>query len=636
MKGFGIPAAALLLVLLGGAAAYPVDGQAAEAAAASRDQADAFLYQAEALRAAGDTDGAGSLAASALELAPGYSEALYLAARIEAGQRPSTRLAVDHLREALGNATWSRTDPVAADQLLTGLLIRTGELAPARKAAERLAAARSEDPENFILLARAYERSGATAAAVATAGTALKRFPKSDDLRLLGARLLQKQGRNAEAAALVRTGLQIHSAAPGLLLAAAGLEIDRVRRIAAIEQYVAAGGTDPLSAVLGMEAVALRQRKKYVDLFISQAGLSRQDLLPRALDAVKGSADLAQRLRGEMARYTGNRDLDSDSDGAWEDRWTFENGAIVRWIREPAQDGRAQYAAEFRAGLPTSLEIGEPTGSVTRFTFSRYPSLETVELPGEGTYSLVPYTIQCIFLRPDFAASIPGAAPRIASRLTVPAADVLRRGAFQLVQFAADGVTVIRRIDLAGGQRVFMEESSAGDGVLDHRVWYSRGQPQRGARALLRDGVFQVTETWKDGKLAEEAVDTSGDGIPDYRETYVPALVKSWDFNGDGKDDSREYAAPGGRSVRELSTRLNGVFDVKVVSRGTRIVSVSRGAERLPVVPDDSRGVTWIGRAAPAAGKPDLALQDGIQVIGGSTYLVFRIGDAVYAEALGE
>jgi tetratricopeptide (TPR) repeat protein len=509
MKNIHLSLFVSVFLLVAGEAAHPQAGGTTDTATASEAQADAFLSQAEALLVSGDTAGEGSLAAAALELAPGYSEALYMSARLDAGNRPATHAAMDHLRTALRSATWRRTDPVAADQLLTGLLIRTGQLGEARKAAARLVALRPEDPQNSILLSSALDRAGAASAAQRTAADALRRFPLNDELRLLDARLLQRQGRSAEAAAIVRTGLLLSPASPDLLLASAGLDIDRARRIAEIDQYVASGGHDPLSAVLGMESVSVSKRRKYLDLFISQNGLSRQDLVSRAIDALRGSSDLSARLRGELARYTGDRDLDADSDGAWEDRWTFENGRIMQWIREPAQDGVAQYAAEFRDGVPGSLEVRTQTG-VMRLTFSRYPSVEKAALPGEGTYSLVPFTIQCAFLRPDFAAAPPGTATPIAQRLTIPSADQLRRGAFQLVQYAPDGVTPVRRIDLAGGQRVFMEESSSGDGVFDHRVWYLHGQPQRGTRSLLHDGVFQVTEKWRDGKLAEEPVDTSG------------------------------------------------------------------------------------------------------------------------------
>jgi hypothetical protein len=227
-------------------------------------------------------------------------------------------------------------------------------------------------------------------------------------------------------------------------------------------------------------------------------------------------------------------------------------------------------------------------------------------------------------------------APRIAAKITIPGAELLRKGSYQREEFAPDGVTPVRRTDLAGGQPVFMEESTAGDGVYDHRVWYARGQPERGGRSLSHDGVFQVTETWKNGRLAAEVVDTDGDGTPDYRETYGANPVKSWDFNEDGRDDSREYDQPDGLHVRELSTKMDGTFDLKIVARGPRIVGFTRGGAPVPVVPDDPRGVTWIGQPAPGAGKPDLALPDGLQTMEGRQYLVFRLAGIVYVEAVQE
>jgi hypothetical protein len=365
-------------------------------------------------------------------------------------------------------------------------------------------------------------------------------------------------------------------------------------------------------------------------------GLSRQDLVGRAMDAAKGSGDLTARLRDALLAYTGNRDLDADSDGFWEDRWVFDAGKVVRWIHEPAQDGVPQYEAVFADGRPLSLAVRDAAGNLTRFFYSRYPFVEKADLPGEGTLFIVPYTLQCVFLRPDFAAGPQGMAPRMAAKPSFPGADVLRKGSYQRVEYAADGVTPVRRTDLAAGQPVFMEESTAGDGVYDHRVWYSRGQPERGARSLSHDGVFQVTETWKNGRLAAEAVDTDGDGTPDYHETYGTQTVKSWDFNEDGRDDSREYDQPDGTHVRELSTKMDGTFDLKIVSRGPRIVSFTRGGAPVPVVTDDPRGVTWIGQPAPAGGAPDLGLPDGLQTIAGRQYLMFRVAGIVYAEAMQE
>ncbi len=527
------------------------------------------------------------------------------------------------------------TDPVTADQLLTELLLRTGQLAEARKAAERLTALRPEDPQSFILRARAEDKAGRTSEELRTLTNALARFPLSEDLRLASARLIQRQGRRAEALALLGTGLRLHPDSLPLLLASADMETDRVKKVSDVDQYISKGGGDPLGPVLGMEAVPVAQRRKYLDLFLAKGGLSRQDLVGRAMDAVKGNGALAASLRDSLRQYSGNRDLDADSDGFWEDRWVFSNGKIVRWIREPAQDGVAQYTGEFRDGRPASLALRDSTGNVTQLTYSRYPFLEKAALPGEGTLMLVPYTIPCAFLRPDYASVPDFIPPRIAAKFSVPSSQVLRRGAYQLDEFAADGFTPIRRVDLDSGRRVFMEESSAGNGVLDHRVWYARGQPERGARSLTGDGVFQVKETWKDGRLSAESIDTNGDGVPNYRQTYGAVSMKAWDFNENGRDDSREYEMPDGTRLRELSTKMNGVFDLRIVSRGNRIVSLTRGGASVPIVPDARRGVTWIGQPA-ASGLPDLSFPDGVQTIAGSRYFVFRTAGVVYAEAVQE
>jgi hypothetical protein len=502
--------------------------------------------------------------------------------------------------------------------------------------AEKLTAARPDDPQNFILLSRVHYRAGNTAAEQKILVDALKRFPQNEEIRLAEVRLLQRQGRSAEASAIVHTGLQLLPDSPSLLLASAGLEIDRSKKLSDVDRYLSQGGSEPLGPLMGMEAVPVRQRAKYLDLFISRGGLSRQELVARAVDAAKGNSGLSASLRDALGRYSGVRDLDADADGYWEERWVFENGKVVRWIREPSQDGVAQYAAEFRDGRPVSFSSRDSSGRITELTYSGYPSLEKAALPGEGTYLLVPYAMQFPFLRPDFASVPNGIAPRAAIKLTLPTADALRRGSYQLEQYAPDEVTPVRRIQLSAGVSVFMEESSAGDGVLDHRIWYSHGLPERGARSLSRDGVFQITESWKNGRLAAEAVDTDGNGTPDYRVTYGATPQKSWDFNEDGRDDSREYQAADGTSVREFATKLDGRFDLKIATRGARVVSFTRGGVQVPVVPDAPRGVTWIGRPAPGTGVPDATQADGIQTIGARRYLVFRLAGVLYAEAVEE
>jgi tetratricopeptide (TPR) repeat protein len=616
---------------------WPLCAQGVDGAALTgpRAQAEAFLAQARSWMSEGDLPRASSLASLALEMDPNYSECLYLLARVESADRTSTRAAIDHLRKAVRSATWIATDPLQADQLLTELLIRTGQVTEARKVAERLTFLRPEDPRNFVLLARADGKAGATQAERQTLTDALARFPSNDDTRLAAARLLQRQGHIDEASVLVRTGLQFHPDSPPLLLASAEFETDRAKRLSKVELFLAQGGADPLAAVLGMEAAPTGQRRKYLDLFLSAGGLSRQLLVARAVNAVKGNESLVATLQDSLKRYSGNRDLDADSEGLWEDRWVFDNGKVTRWIREPALDGVAQYEAEFKDGRPATFAFRDSAGKITQLTYSSYPFVERAKLPGERTLMLEPNSIHCFFLSPDFAHEPAYDAPRILPKISVPSPEALRHGAYQLEEFEADGHTVIRRVDFASGQPVFMEESTFGDGVLDHRVWYSGGQPERAVRSLRGDGVFQVKEAWKSGRLSVEAIDTNGDGIPDYRQSYDAILMKGWDFKEDGNDVIREYEMPDGTFERDLSTNMNGIFDLRIVFLAHRIVSFTKNGAKVPIVTDAPRGVTWIGQP-PHSGVPNKSLTDCTQAIAGRLYFIFRFAGVVYAEAVQE
>jgi hypothetical protein len=265
--------------------------------------------------------------------------------------------------------------------------------------------------------------------------------------------------------------------------------------------------------------------------------------------------------------------------------------------------------------------------------YSRYPFIESAAIAPGSTYLLVPYTTQCAFLQSGWTGSA-GLAPRIAARFVTPSISKLREASYRLEERAADGRTLLRRSDLSRGRLVYMEEDADNDGILDHRVWYVNGSAVRGERSLAANDGFPVKETWKDGALASEAIDTDGDGTVDFRQTFGPHAMKSWDYNEDGKDDSREYRGANGTLVREISTALNGVFDLRISYEGARIVSVTRAGAPIPVSRDAARGVTWIGLPAVAGAVPDTALPDGAQTLGGREYLVFHHEGIAYAEAV--
>jgi hypothetical protein len=183
------------------------------------------------------------------------------------------------------------------------------------------------------------------------------------------------------------------------------------------------------------------------------------------------------------------------------------------------------------------------------------------------------------------------------------------------------------------GQRLYLEEDADGDGGVDHRLWYEAGRPVRGVRDLAGDGVFEAVETWTDGALARLSVDTDGDGRVDYTETYRPAAARLWDYDQDGRDDSRETADGKGGTVREFSTRADGRFDLRILFRDGAIVEVRRDGRVVAATTDAARGVTWIG-PVPKSAVVDASAPEGYRTFGGREYLLFRHGPVVYVEAL--
>lgn len=532
---FFIVPAALVLLSLG---TVPLSSQARGRDEAARNQADAFLEQADLALASGSSAQALALIASALELSPDYSEALYLRARVERADRSSTLAAIADLRLALKRGTWKTTDPSAAEQLLAEILLRGGRPAEARTLLERLSAAHPEDSRNALLLARTFAKSRDAARERRVLSDAAVRFPLVDDFRLLFSALLDGQGRRAEARNVIAVGLKVHPDSLPLLLAAARLARDAKAKVAAVDLYVGKGGTDPLSAVLALEA-SPRDRQKYLDLFLSQGGLGRQDLVDRVTAAVRGSKELARSLQSALTVFTGPRDLDGDGDGFWEDRWVFDKGGVTDWVREPAQDGVAQFSARFVQGEPTSFTYTPRPGVQAALQFSGYPFIESAtEKPG-GTLFLVPYTLQCVFLRPAGRGELAGVAPRIAARIQAPTLEQLQKAAYRREEYARDGVTLVRRSELSRGQKLYVEEDTDGDGRLDHRLWFVDGLPARGERSLTGDGIFPIKETWRAGKLVGEAVDT--DIHDEYR---APSRVGfDADYSGQGGVVVRDFAA---------------------------------------------------------------------------------------------
>jgi tetratricopeptide (TPR) repeat protein len=612
------PGAVVLVIALVAIGGAPIEAQerAPEAAAA-------WLDQARMLFASGALSQADDFASRALEFFPDWSDARYLRARIALANRATTRQGIAELSAALQAASWTSVDPEEAAAALGDVLVRTRQYAEAIRTLSGVVSRRPELPAPLLALARAHERSGAPGQALAEAQLGWRLFPSESGFPVLASGILDAQGKRVQARALIREALALRPTDPALLLRDAELESDPARRIEAADRYLAGGGRDPLAAALGMEAsrAASAPASKYLEQFIADGGLGREDLLERASLAVAEDAALVRTLGDSQRSFAGDRTLDADGDGWWEQLWRYRGGELTEWTLDENQDGVPELVETFASGAPASIEFRPQPDVTYTASYDRYPYVTQVAEEGPSgarTWLLAPATLSIPFL----AEGRP---------LTPTPAEVRRMARRQEERNAGGGV--VRTVWLNAGVPAYMEEDTTGDGRVDHKLWYVNGVPDHGLRDLTGNGTFPVRESWRDGKLASEVVDTNGDGRPDYEELYSPTPMRLWDYDEDGRWDSRQYSSGGGTTIREISTKLDSVFDVRVVFRAGRIAEITRSGKPLLAAADSSRGVTWIGAAARGA-IPDPAGPDGLRFVGGKGYLLFRFEGTTYLEEL--
>jgi tetratricopeptide (TPR) repeat protein len=609
----------------------------AQSSSSAPGQADAYLAQARRALESGSAESAREMIETALVLAPDDSEALYLRAVANQGDRARTRGVRDDLVRALAAGRWRRTDPGDADLALADILLRTSVLADAQPVLDRLAREKPEDPRTRLLAARLQAKKGAAAGEQNALADGILRFPRVEGFPLSLSRSLERSGKVSAARNVVATALKELPDSLPLLLRAAELETNPDRRLKAVDLYLSRTGADPLAPLLALEARP-KNAAKYLALVLELGGLARADIVERAFRVAAGRKDLSATLAGALARFSGFRDLDQDGDGLYDERWEFSAGEVVRWVRDRDQDGVPELEADFQKGEPVVLRTEAVGASRLAYKYSRYPWLHSVSETSVGLTRaslLTPFLLSAAFLDSVRAGTgtAAGMAPRTHSRVTLPAREQLAGATWRTEERSEDGGVLVRRLDSVKGTTTYMEEDLDRDGRIDHRLWYENGSPVRGARDLTGDGIFEATETWKDARLWRDAVDTDGSGIPDYAEVFGAEPARFWDYNEDGKDDSRASEGRDGTEIREFSTRLDGVFDLTVVFRAGQIVEVRRSGRPVAVSAEPGRGITWIGSPGKAVGL-DRTTPDGFQSLGGRRYLVFRHAGTVYAEEL--
>jgi tetratricopeptide (TPR) repeat protein len=631
------------LLLLSSPRALP---QAGTVRAEDRAAAEQYLAEARSQASAGAWDSAVALLEDALQFHPDSSESMYLYATIRLREQATTLEGLNLLERALAANTWTVTDPQAASTELARVLARTRRYARARQVLAGLSGGSAStepgrgpglgarhNPEAALLWAQTLRGLGDPARAAAYLEEAVARYPKEPGLYLELARTRQVLRHTARALESLSRGRRELPQAAELTLEAGRLEGERGRRLRLLGDYVEQGGKSPAAAALAL-SLGPSDRKPWLDRFLDWGGnaaLGPLDMLLAYYRTRPGpSADeLMQAVRG----YNGNRTLDQDEDGWYEELYVFQSGALFSWTLDRDQDGVAEAQARFIAGQPRSLTVGG-----LEYEFSSYPFLSQVVVREDGArqaYELEPYKrrLEAFLGQPPFGPGNRPASLRLRLRAEpLPDQQAIRGLAYAMRETLPGGEE--RRYTLQAGQVERLEEQPYDEGRWARIVYYARGLPVDGKRDLNHDGVYEVRETYTAGKLTGIAEYRHGGERPEFWQEFAPQGVRSfWDYDGNGTADCRETERSDGAVLLEFSTRLNGVFNAAAVFRGDRLEEYRLGGRSLAVIPAAASGLYWLGRPGGEPGR-FLQLPDGLHLLAGNSFFVFTYRGARYVEPL--
>lgn len=353
-----------------------------------------------------------------------------------------------------------------------------------------------------------------------------------------------------------------------------------------------------------------------------------------------------ERLRS----YSGAIAEDLSRDGRAENRAVFENGELKRWTYDPDQDGLVDLAMDFRDGSPVAAQALQQ-GSRVVIEYSNFPEARratyeskggTARLSfGSGGLSLPIASFKLPFRSegltgirkptrdtgtaiPVFDAAVLAAISIEEERLEDDGAGAPKRAIKALSELSA-GV-ILRYREYVDGRPSLEREYSGGLPRLERfryneegRFWEGRAEFER----IASEPYFRKSYL---------ALDSDGDGLFEYRESYFPVPRKEWDFDGDGAYDVAEEIREGA-IVDYFSSRLDGVFDVEITIRDGRIVSVLRQGKAYPVTKESKADIYWIGKKPFDLGSSAPA-EDGVYGKSGVRYIFYRSGSLAFAELI--
>ncbi len=542
--------------------AFAAHGAGAQQVPRAEDQdlriAALYVEQAAAARQAKEAKTALELVDTALEFDPESSEAYLERGRVEEREPRGIPEAIQAFSRALSIGRWpavSTEDRCRLD--LAELLFRTRRSEEAVGQLEKIPEGR--DANFSYLYARALIDSGRVAEAMRVCREASGAYPW--DARFAVLRAASDPSFRARLGERFLARDNIGYFPPGVLLAVIDHSEGRALKGKLIDAYVSLYGS---SAAVSLRRLLIARAvtKAEIDAFVSGGGLARGGDA-EALYASLRDRKIAAYLRSKVAAFSGvsKRDLSGGDDP--DETARYRAGQLTRLVLDSAHDGLPVYDISFSGGRPARATVYERDVAY-RIVYRDYPFVRSVTFTRgdtRTTYAMGPESLSLPLLSPSrngrgalLFPPLPAYPPDLsadrlfAAALSEEQVDVTTRKPESLWNLGIDGV---RRL----------EEEWRGK-TYRYEVLYNGKVKTEARRDIENKGKFEVTEYYRDGALARVVYDPEHTGRPEFTLDLLPYPVLKWDYNGDGIVDAIESRPTPSKTILEVSTKLNGVFDI--------------------------------------------------------------------------
>jgi hypothetical protein len=477
--------------------------------------------------------------------------------------------------------------------------------------------------------------------------SALKRFP--DDSRLV--RYWLERSQSMTRSSFDDSMLKIAAPRwagygrqdPDILILASRFAGTKEERLDLLKAARASGDSSRLAIIAYLEA-GLIDESEAVDSFFSANGrdplFDELVALASALPTPKGRLALADTIEV----FSSGLAADANGDGIADGIASYADGELSAFDSDPDQDGETELSVAFRDGLPSVV-----TARGLSLSYGRYPELESIQFDSQGyatRYDLAGGSFSLPLISFKRALSEEGIQgfyiPELDPRYALPVEAQAAIKAVTITRKSAGGPDGEIFISYVENGIALRSEAYAGR-ILRETIEFSRGVPVKAVRDRDGDGRFETRVFYlpADGTRGigfpglESAmeIDANGDGVPEFREDFLPRSLKRWDYDANGLWDASESIEAGGRKITSFSSRLDGVLDVVLVFTQEGLASVKKNGKVATVVKEKGSPVSWIGSKPFDLGS--LAPRgDGLYERGGKRYIIHWVGETAYAEAV--